>query len=257
MKPVNRIQSGMHAAARVDHEAVAVSGFTIYFHKTRAGRTFSYAIPTSSALQDPRGAVERMREEFSLRSRALRIEFVEACAPALSAALEREGLRRTEALPFLFCTRETLRTVSPAPGLEIVRLAPSTPLLTFLEFQRAQAAGFEQKAGFLLDPEEVAELQSRSGEDGFYLARMEGTSAAVGMFARPLEGSSEVLGIATLPAFRGHGIAGALTANVTRDAFQAGADLTYLTASGEAAAKIYTRVGYMRYGEALVYEDRD
>jgi ribosomal protein S18 acetylase RimI-like enzyme len=61
---------------------------------------------------------------------------------------------------------------------------------------------------------------------------------------------AEVVGVATLPAFRRRGLAGAVTACLTRHALAQGMRMVFLSAQDERAARVYERVGFRRVGTA-------
>ncbi len=67
----------------------------------------------------------------------------------------------------------------------------------------------------------------------------------------PEAGASELTSIGVRPVFRRRGIAAAMTSWLAERMPDRGADLVYLTAAGEAEARIYARVGFERIGEAL------
>ena len=61
----------------------------------------------------------------------------------------------------------------------------------------------------------------------------------------PRLGVSEIVGVGVLAQHRRRGIAGALTAAATEQAFAAGADLAFLTPGDEGAARVYARAGFV------------
>ena len=81
----------------------------------------------------------------------------------------------------------------------------------------------------------------------------DGRIVGVASAAPPVEGTAELVGIATLSEHRGRGIASALTAEVVARAFAAGAELTWLTAADDAAARLYERVGFAHVGKQVSY----
>jgi len=65
---------------------------------------------------------------------------------------------------------------------------------------------------------------------------------------QPIDDVSEVVGVATLPAFRRRGVGAALTAYLARDAFERGVKTLFLSASDEAVARTYARIGFRTIG---------
>lgn len=72
-----------------------------------------------------------------------------------------------------------------------------------------------------------------------------------GMATPAHEGVSEVAGIGVRMNYRRRGIAGALTACATREAFARGIDLAWLTPGHDEAERIYARAGFVRASEQL------
>nr|WP_318273126.1 GNAT family N-acetyltransferase [Micromonospora provocatoris] len=62
---------------------------------------------------------------------------------------------------------------------------------------------------------------------------------------------SEVAGIAVRAPCRRRGLASAITADVTRRLFEAGAEVAWLEAGGEDSWRVYERVGYRPGGQRL------
>ncbi|MBM0259860.1 GNAT family N-acetyltransferase, partial [Micromonospora sp. 4G55] len=62
---------------------------------------------------------------------------------------------------------------------------------------------------------------------------------------------SEVAGIAVRSPYRRQGLAGAITAAITRRLFTTGVEIAWLEASGEKSWRVYERVGYRPAGQRL------
>jgi predicted GNAT family acetyltransferase len=144
----------------------------------------------------------------------------------------------------MVCGRESAREVPAVPGLRISRLTPSSSLeevQTLITVGlRAFGVGNEEPAS----DEDAEEDRSRLDRDISLLGYLDGEPAAVAHAMAPLHGLAEVGGIGTLTEFRTRGIATAMTAEVTRLAIAAGAELAYLTPGDEGAFRVYARVGY-------------
>ena len=65
---------------------------------------------------------------------------------------------------------------------------------------------------------------------------------------------SEIVGVATLPTARRRGLGAAVTAALVSDARGRGVDLVFLSASDDAVARVYQRVGFRLVGTACVAE---
>ena len=58
------------------------------------------------------------------------------------------------------------------------------------------------------------------------------------------------MGIGTLPAARRRGIGAAVTGRLVADARARGAEIVFLSAAGDAVARLYERLGFHRVGTA-------
>lgn len=65
---------------------------------------------------------------------------------------------------------------------------------------------------------------------------------------------SEVVGVATLPSARRRGLATALTSALVEHALGHGVQTVFLSAGGDAVARVYERVGFRRVGTACTAE---
>ena len=84
------------------------------------------------------------------------------------------------------------------------------------------------------------------------------STAAEGVLARgALQGAgnaAEIVGVATLPSARRRGLGAAVSGFLARRARETGHDLVFLSASDEAVARVYARVGFRRVGTACIAE---
>jgi predicted GNAT family acetyltransferase len=87
-----------------------------------------------------------------------------------------------------------------------------------------------------------------------FLARLHGQPVAAGMFTEIHGELTELVGITTLESFRRRGIASALTAYMTRIAFQQGATQVFLIAANAQAGRVYECVGFRALATQVVYE---
>ena len=102
------------------------------------------------------------------------------------------------------------------------------------------------------------DLRRRVGLGGQYFVAWLGLQpVGVGAYTVPLDEFTELVGIATLPEYRRQGIAGAVTAEMTRIAFQEGVSTAFLTAADDDASRVYQRSGFHRVGTGLAYGEPD
>jgi GNAT superfamily N-acetyltransferase len=240
-----RIQGAIRAAAAIPREVVDLGPFELYFEARQPERWFTYAIPRDGAVPT-HADVARLVDESTARARIPRTEYLPTLAPAVERALLDAGFDVELRGPLMACT--ATQVVPPVAGLTLEtldRAGPFEPLAAFIAIQRE---AFGDDPG---DPQaDVAALRRRAGGTSV-LARIDGQPAATGTLLLPQLGCAEVAGIGTAPAYRGRGIAAAVTAELTRHAFGLGAELAFLTPGGVEAQRIYERAGYAGIGEFI------
>src|SRR5512140_2273780 len=197
---LGRIQAQMRAVAHRQYESVFVPPFTLFFHATDPLPFFNYAIPDASTAPfgDLAAPLARLRAEFAARRRVSRFEFVEACAPALAAALEAHGFTLENRAQLMVCPRGSERAVPAVARLEIAALDAGSPLGEFASFLDVQRLAFGLPSPEPANPEEARSLRDSLG-GGFALAgRLGGRLVATAMIQPGADGLAELVGVATL-----------------------------------------------------------
>jgi predicted GNAT family acetyltransferase len=69
-----------------------------------------------------------------------------------------------------------------------------------------------------------------------------------------LDGVAEITGVGVLPAERRRGLGAAVTAALAADALDRGVQTVFLSASDEAVARVYARIGFREIGTAMIAE---
>ena len=69
-----------------------------------------------------------------------------------------------------------------------------------------------------------------------------------------VDGVAEITGVGVLPSSRRQGLGAAITALLARDALDRGVDTVFLSASDDAVARIYGRIGFREIGTAMIAE---
>ena len=100
-------------------------------------------------------------------------------------------------------------------------------------------------------PDPLRRLVAQGGTLAIARDPKKGLAVGAGMATPAHEGVSEVAGIGVRVRYRRRGIAGALTACVTREAFKRGVELAWLTPGHDDAERIYSRAGFVRASEQL------
>ena len=201
----------------------------------------SYGVPDPGTGRAAEDAIAELESAFRERDRTPRAVFIEELSPELPAVLESRGWRVTERIPVLTCSPDELRRPPWPSGLRVEEARP----------EHAHEYLTVQRIAFLDDePITEEELERWRRRDGSGAVRvlgirddvMVGTAIAV----PPADGVVELVGVGTLPEHRRQGIAGVLTAEATRLAFDRGAELAWLSAADDTAARIYERAGFAR-----------
>jgi ribosomal protein S18 acetylase RimI-like enzyme len=227
---------------------VETGGFVAGFDPATTSPYINYATPLPGA--EPTGEdVTALIRAFRERGLKPRLEFAPDAAPAVEPALRAAGFTLEQAHEYLVCTPATLVVPQSATGAPEVE----TPA-TDEEYASIDAALSEAFAGeFASSPEGAARLR-RSQESGGgvrFVRAPDGGCAGGATCSAPAVGTSELAGVGTRPAFRGRGIAAAVTAALTGAMFAAGAESVWLEYSGEGSRRVYERIGFRPQGTRL------
>jgi ribosomal protein S18 acetylase RimI-like enzyme len=255
MVSIARLQTYLRYSARRQYDAVAVPPFTLFFHPSAALPYFNYAIPDQAAGADLQRPLARLRAEFNARGRQPRLEFIEAFAPDLAAALSAEGFVEEARLNLMICTVDTYRPAPPVPGLTVSVLTGNAPIADVQESLSTQRRGFDPGDTTSATPAQAAQFLQRLGDGRAVLARLDGQPVGAGTVTAPHDGLAEVAGIATLAPFRRRGVASLLTSEAVRTAFAQGVEVALLTAADKHAGRVYERIGFRPYATVLAYSD--
>lgn len=223
----------------------------------------NYASPLPGARPTER-EVAQLVAAFRERGLKPRVEFAVATAPAVEPALRDAGFTTEEVHEYLVCTPESLRMPHlPAPR-SATPSVPSVPFVPFVsrvrtphtdeEFAAIDAALAEAfGAEFEPSPEGGARLRRIQENGGVirYVSSPDGGCAGAASCSAPAAGTGELSGVGTRPAFRGRGIAAAVTAEVAAAMFARGARSVWLESSGEGSRRIYERLGFRPQGTRL------
>jgi predicted GNAT family acetyltransferase len=218
---------------------------------------FNYAIPDECVPDGERpdyeAGLDALHATFTARARLPRLEFVEACAPALGKVLEAGGYRLEARQTLMVCAKGELVMPIPPSQTVIEELDGNAPLSTIADYWRVQAIGFGVEEALAAPSEEVAALQATLATSRAFWARVAGRPAAVAMTTQSLDGITELVAVTTLPAYRGRGLGRALSAAIVQAAFDAGVSLVCLTTAGEAAERVYSAIGFVPIDVVLAY----
>ncbi|MFE9063408.1 GNAT family N-acetyltransferase [Streptomyces violaceusniger] len=245
------VQSFAVANLRRRPVLVEAGGFVAGFEPGTTSPYINYATPLPGTRPTARD-VKELIEAFRVRDLKPRLEFAPDAAPAVEPALREAGFSVEAVHAYLVCTpdRLTLPQDTESGPAAVPVSVPSTDE----DYRAIDAALSEAFVGeFASSPEGAARLR-RIQEDGGavrFVRAPDGGCAGGATCSAPAVGTAELAGVGTRPAFRGRGIAAAVTAALTETMFARGAQSVWLEYSGEGSRRVYERVGYQPLGTRL------
>jgi ribosomal protein S18 acetylase RimI-like enzyme len=195
-------------------------------------------------------AAARLRALFEGRPSGWQIEYDAAELPQVESWLAALGFELRERNPLLACRADTLKPFA-ADGITLDRLASSSARPDLEAFQRIRWTDGGEKTGPVPSVEQLFH-QLASPASVYLLARLDGEPAGTGV-SHPLRGAAEIVGVVTRADKRRRGVAATVTSALAARHFASGGDFVFLDASGEAAAGVYERLGFTRFGANLVF----
>lgn len=243
-----QVQSFAVTNLRRRPEVVETGGFVAGFMPGTDSPYLNYATPLPGA--EPTGDdVASLIGVFRERGLLPRLEFAPQAAPAVEPALRAAGFGTEAVHEYLVCTPDTLVLPSGAAGSP----RAGTPV-TDEEFAQLDAALAEAFGGLFGATREGAErLRNTELNGGAVRFVRDGEAGVLGgaSCSAPAEGTAELSGVGTRPAFRGRGVAAAVTAAVAEAMFGRGAGSVWLEYSGEGSRRVYERAGFRPQGTRL------
>jgi GNAT superfamily N-acetyltransferase len=230
------IQGYLRTAAAQGRERRRAGCFEAFINPSRAGEGSNYAIPLDGCSPTPDDVTDLIAA-FVSAGRVPRLEYLPDTAPDAEAVLLAGGFEVELRTPVMTCTVETLVLPPLAEGAELQPLDALSAPEDVIALVHAQQVAFGEEP----DPDEPGLLKLPIA----VLARVDGEPAGGGMGLVVAEGTTELVGIAVAERFRRRGLAGAITAELARQAFEAGAVSAFLTPGDEGAQRVYARAGFV------------
>jgi GNAT superfamily N-acetyltransferase len=211
----------------------------------------NFAIPDDGA-QPTSDEVAAMADAFTRRGLMPRLEFAHGAAPELEAILVSAGFAVDGHLPILGCRPDDRVRAATPPGITVGVVATEQDQIDALVVANE---AYGEPPGEPTTDDVAARLRMCAAGGVVALARdaRNGAPAGSGLFTAPRAGASELAAIGTGTAFRGRGVAAAVTSLLVRRASDAGVELLWLTPDHAQAERIYTRVGFARLGGHMVH----
>ncbi|TAG68159.1 MAG: GNAT family N-acetyltransferase [Oscillatoriales cyanobacterium] len=220
----SRIQAYLRFAASQQRDTEHIGPFLATFSPHTTNPYLNYAIPEDGATPSL-ADVNALIAAYSDRDRQPRLEYVTKLAPAVEEALISAGFTVEGRLPLMICTPGSEKLLPIPPEIELILPVSDDELLGTVA---AQNEAYGEAAP---SPEDVDSLRKTLAAGGIaVLARVAATGepAGAGICTPPQNQTTEIAGIGVRPSFRRRGIAGALTARLLREAFDAGVTVAFL-----------------------------
>jgi ribosomal protein S18 acetylase RimI-like enzyme len=201
--------------------------------------------------RETQAAVADLRAIFEQHTSPLEIEYNEALFPDVGAWLEAAGLTLAERNPLMACRPDRFRPHF-SPDIILRRLTPASEAADMLAFQTIRWTDGGDAQDRVVPLIEQLELELAASSKVYLLAWLDGEAAGTGV-SHALSGVGEIVGVVTRADKRERGVAAAVTSELVGGHFAAGGDFVFLDAANDAAARLYERLGFRRFGANLVY----
>ena len=235
-------------------------GWPYYARPRRGPRT-----PVTAA--DVRAVRARQRELIIPES----FEWIEQVAPEMAAAASEAGLDVHRHPLMVLSAAPPDRPPAGMPALPpgvTVRVVPpedaeldrvwAVPAVAFGHPGTAAGkAGVQERDKIAADYDggtiEMLRERLRSGHSVVAAAFGPDGPLAAGSY-QAVDGVAEITGVGVLPSSRRQGLGAAVTALLARDALDRGVATVFLSASDDAVARVYSRIGFREIGTAMIAE---
>ena len=229
-------------------------GWPYYARPRRGSRP-----PVTAA--DVRAVRARQRELIIPES----FEWIEQVAPEMAAAATEAGLE-VQTHPLMVLSTPPEAPAVP-PGVAVRVVAPedteldriwAVPTVAFGHPGTAAGeAGLAERDKIAADYDggTIAMLRERLRSRYSVLAAAFGPDGPLAAGScQTLDGVAEITGVGVLPSSRRQGLGAGVTALLARDALDRGVETVFLSASDDAVARIYARIGFREIGTAMIAE---
>ncbi|MBV9205548.1 MAG: GNAT family N-acetyltransferase [Actinobacteria bacterium] len=192
-------------------------------------------------------------------------EWIDEVAPEMAAAAAEAGLQ-VQPHPLMVLSAPSQARALP-PGVTVRVVPPEDTELDLIWAVPAVAFGHpgtatgeaglaeRDKIAADYDGGTIAMLRERLRSEYSVLAAAFGPEGPVAAGSCQTVGDvAEITGVGVLPSSRRQGLGAAVTALLARDALERGVITVFLSASDDAVARIYARIGFREVGTAMIAE---
>jgi ribosomal protein S18 acetylase RimI-like enzyme len=229
-------------------------GWPYYARPRRGSRP-----PVTAA--DVRAVRARQRELIIPES----FEWIDQVAPEMAAAATEAGLE-VQTHPLMVLSAPSAAPALP-PGITVRVVVPEDAELDRIWAVPSVAFGHPGTASGEAGPAErdkiaadhdggtIAMLRERLWSGHSVLAAAFGPDGPLAAGScQAVDGVAEITGVGVLPSSRRRGLGAAVTALLARDALDRGVETVFLSASNDAVARVYARIGFREIGTAMIAE---
>jgi N-acetylglutamate synthase-like GNAT family acetyltransferase len=207
----------------------------------------SYAIPDDGA--DPSAAdVEALIATFQRHKRVPRLEYMPKLAPKVEAALIAHGFKVEFFPPLMVYDQGMAQGISTPERIELIAPSTDEELLGMVTAQH-EAYGEEPPESSVIEGQR--QFIEAGGIAVYARDAITKEPAGGGVCTVAFGNTTELAGVGVRPVYRRRGIAGAMTAWLVQKAVEQGTTTVFLSAAGEAEARIYARIGFKQIGEGI------
>jgi GNAT superfamily N-acetyltransferase len=228
-------------------DAHRVGSFLVSLDEHDTGLFRNYAVPDDDATPS-RAEVDQLIQFFLDHGRTPRLEYLPGLATAVEPALLTAGFVPERRLPVMTCPLSELAPPPALVGIEVRLTATGEDLRQVAE---AQNEAYGQAGTTEHDVARLRATVERGGLVGLALDNCTGQGVGGGLCGPPHAGVSELAAVGVRAAYRGRGIATALTVLLTRSCPDRGITAPFLTPAGEREERIYRAAGYRPVAEML------
>jgi predicted GNAT family acetyltransferase len=195
-------------------------------------------------------ALTKLRKAFHDRAMAVEVEYDATAYPQAARWFAEAGMTEVEKNPLMAVRRDTF-VPAPAPHVSITRLRQNAKQTELEVFQRIRwTNGGDADTA----PQAIARLHHdlKNATSVYLLAWIDWEPVGTGV--SHLTGDvAEIVGVVTRNDRRRRGVAAAVTSELVRRHFEHGGDFVFLDAANEEAARVYERLGFLRFGSKVVF----